>query len=80
VISFIFVTQSSNKIAEAERILGIKLQHSDLYLPEIQAVELEDVVTHKVKYAYEALGKKPVMIEDTGMVCRARLSNGLSNV
>ena len=70
-ISFIFVTQSSNKVAEVERILGIKLEHVDLDLPEIQAVELEDVVTQKVKYAYEVLGKKPVMVEDTGLFIEA---------
>ncbi|MBM4432846.1 MAG: non-canonical purine NTP pyrophosphatase, RdgB/HAM1 family [Chloroflexi bacterium] len=69
--SFTFVTQSSNKIAEVERILGIKLEYCYLNLPEIQAVEVEEVIAHKVKYAYEALGKKPVMIEDTGLFIEA---------
>jgi len=70
-ISFTFVTQSSNKTAEVERILDIKLKHRYLDLPEIQAVELEEVVAYKAQYAHEALGKKPVMIEDTGLFIEA---------
>lgn len=69
--NFTFITQSSGKIAEAEIILGTKLEHYALDLPEIQAVDVEEVVTSKVKYAYVALGKKPVMVEDTGLFIAA---------
>ena len=48
---FTFVTGSSDKLTEAERILGVTLRRSDLDLPEIQAVVVEEVVTHKAKYA-----------------------------
>jgi non-canonical purine NTP pyrophosphatase (RdgB/HAM1 family) len=70
-MSFIFVTGSAHKIAEAERILGVKVENSRIDLPEIQAVELEEVVKYKAQYAYEALGKKPVIIEDTGLFIEA---------
>ena len=68
---FTFVTQSLDKVDEAKRILGIELQHYDLDLPEIQAVEIEKVVVHKVKFASEALGRIPVMVEDTGLFIEA---------
>ncbi len=66
-----FVTQSLSKVVEAERILGVKLKHHSLDLPEIQAVDVEEVITHKAKYAYETLGEKPVMVEDTGLFIEA---------
>lgn len=69
--SFVFVTQSTNKLAEAQRILNTKLERYDLDLPEVQAVEVEEVVKHKALYAYEALGGKPVIIEDTGLFIEA---------
>ena len=65
--NFIFVTGSISKVAEAERILRMKIDHRRVELTEIQAVDVEEVVTHKAKYAYESLGRKPVMIEDTGL-------------
>jgi non-canonical purine NTP pyrophosphatase (RdgB/HAM1 family) len=65
-ISFIFVTQSSEKLKEAERILGTRLNRSNIELPEIQAVEVEDVVVDKVIKAYEFI-RKPVIVEDTGL-------------
>jgi non-canonical purine NTP pyrophosphatase (RdgB/HAM1 family) len=68
---FIFVTGSTNKVAEAERILRFKLEHRQIDLPEIQAVDVEEVITYKAKYAYSVLDKKPVMIEDTGLYIEA---------
>lgn len=68
---FTFVTQSTDKVREAERILRLNLQHHSLDLPEIQSVEIEEVVTYKAKFAYEALGRVPVMIEDTGLFIEA---------
>lgn len=62
----IFVTSNYQKLKEFESILGIKLNHSDLDLDEIQSVDVEEVVTHKAKQAYELL-KEPVVVEDTGL-------------
>jgi len=69
--SFTFVTSSSNKIAEAQRILGKKLKRENIALREIQAVEVEEVVLYKVKQAFEILEHIPVMIEDTGLYISA---------
>lgn len=46
--------------------MGIKLNHSDLDIDEIQSVEVEEVARHKAKQAYELL-KEPVIVEDTGL-------------
>lgn len=67
----IFVTQSYEKVAEAARILKVELKHRRLELPEIQSVEVEEVVRYKAEYAYEALNRAPVMIEDTGLYFEA---------
>jgi non-canonical purine NTP pyrophosphatase (RdgB/HAM1 family) len=62
----IFVTGNHQKLKEFEEILGVKLEHSDLDLDEIQSIEVEEVATHKAKQAYEIL-KEPVIVEDTGL-------------
>ena len=70
----IFATGNHQKLKEFEAILGIKLNHSDLDLDEIQSINVEEVARHKVKQAYEIL-KEPVIVEDTGL-CFEEL-NGL---
>jgi inosine/xanthosine triphosphate pyrophosphatase family protein len=46
--SFALVTQSEGKLMEFERILHQKLELCWLDLPEIQAIDVEEVVTYKV--------------------------------
>ena len=70
-IQFTFVTSSDKKVSEVERILHTKLAHRNLDLPEIQTVNIEDVVSYKAKYAYTLLHEKPVIIEDTGLYFEA---------
>jgi non-canonical purine NTP pyrophosphatase (RdgB/HAM1 family) len=62
----IFATGNHQKLKEFESILGIKLNHFDLDLDEIQSVDVEEVARHKVKQAYDIL-KEPVIVEDTGL-------------
>jgi non-canonical purine NTP pyrophosphatase (RdgB/HAM1 family) len=62
----IFATGNHQKLKEFEAILGIKLNHSDLDLDEIQSVDVEEVAIHKAQQAYEIL-KEPVIVEDTGL-------------
>lgn len=70
----IFATGNHQKLKEFEEILGIKLNHSDLDLEEIQSVDVEEVAIHKARQAYGLL-KEPVIVEDTGL-CFEEL-NGL---
>jgi non-canonical purine NTP pyrophosphatase (RdgB/HAM1 family) len=64
---YTLVTKSYNKRAEFERLLGVQVEQFELELPELQAVQVEDVVAYKAEYAFAAAGKRPVMIEDTGL-------------
>lgn len=62
----IFVTGNHQKLKEFEEILGIKMNHSDLDLDEIQSINVEEVAEHKARQAY-ALLNEPVIVEDTGL-------------
>jgi len=62
----IFATGNLNKLREFEGILGVKLDHVNLDLDEIQSVDVEDVAKHKAIQAYETV-KEPVIVEDTGL-------------
>jgi non-canonical purine NTP pyrophosphatase (RdgB/HAM1 family) len=61
-----FITGSAHKRAEVERILGRPLKHTSVALDEIQAVDLEPVVSHKARQAYALVGG-PILVEDTGL-------------
>jgi non-canonical purine NTP pyrophosphatase (RdgB/HAM1 family) len=63
----VFVTSSPQKVSEAERILGRKLLHENLDLPEIQSLRLEKVIEQKARTAYDRLGQRPVIVEDTAL-------------
>ena len=62
----VFVTSNPGKLREAEAVLGRSLDHSELDLPELQTLDLEEVVRGKAKAAWERLGR-PVLVEDTGL-------------
>ena len=61
-----FITSNDNKAREVEAILGMKVEKVDIELPEIQALDVEDVVIDKAKGAYEAV-KRVLVVEDTGL-------------
>lgn len=67
----VFVSESRPKLAEVERILGFELEHCSEKILEIQAVELEEVIEAKAKAAFRLVGKRPVMVEDTGLFIAA---------
>lgn len=69
--NFTFVTGSDEKVSEVERILHVKIARQNLDLPEIQSVDIENVVSYKAKFAYTMLDEKPVIIEDTGLYFEA---------
>lgn len=69
----IFVTSNADKLREAARILGVKLDSADLDLPEIQALDVAEVAARKALDAHRALGspRRPVLVEDSGLVIEA---------
>jgi len=62
----VFVTSNHRKLQEAEAVLGRTLDHCELDLPELQTLDLEEVVRAKARTAWERLGR-PVLVEDTSL-------------
>lgn len=58
-------TSNDKKVQGVRNILGIEVEKIVLDLPEIQSVDIEEVVTFSAKDAYLKTGK-PVLVNDTG--------------
>lgn len=58
-----FATTNEGKLAEARKILGIKIQSVSLEIDEIQSLDPVEVAVKKAISYYEAL-KKPIFVED----------------
>ena len=65
-----FVTGNIHKWEEANAIVGGHLERVEIDLPEIQAIDVVEVIKHKAKVAYEILWE-PVLCEDVGLVFTA---------
>lgn len=61
-----FITGNQHKADYLEKLLGLPIQHQKVDLDEIQSTDLDEIVTHKVKQAYEIL-QKPVLVEDVSL-------------
>ena len=62
----VFVSGNAGKAREVEAILGTPVERLPLDLPEIQALDVAEVVRHKALEAFAAAGR-PVLVEDTGL-------------
>ena len=62
----VFVTSNLAKLREAEAVLGQSLDHRGFDLPEVQTLDLAEVVHGKARTAWEQLGR-PVLVEDTAL-------------
>lgn len=60
-----FITANSGKFAEAKAVLP-DLERLDIDLPEIQTIDPEAIIKHKLKAAF-AYHPGPLMVEDTGL-------------
>lgn len=61
-----FITGNPHKAAYTSQALGLAIDHIKIDLDEIQALDLQIIVEHKVKQAYQLL-KKPVLVEDVAL-------------
>lgn len=66
----VVVTTNKNKLAEINEILGTNHQVSKIDIPEIQTLDLDELITHKAKEAYRRIGK-PVLVEDVSLVIKS---------
>jgi len=62
----IFVTGNKGKAEHAARLLGVPVTNFKIDLPEIQSLDLQEVVAEKLKTAYSII-KKPCFIEDVSL-------------
>lgn len=65
-----FITGNSDKIRWFRKFTSLPIEHKNLNLHEIQSLNIEEIVRHKVKGAYAVI-KGPVLIEDTSLVFNA---------
>jgi non-canonical purine NTP pyrophosphatase (RdgB/HAM1 family) len=68
--SITFITGNSNKARMMQEAIGMELRHHSLDLVEIQSLNLEEIIIHKVKEAYHQLGS-PVLVHDTALYFKA---------
>ena len=68
----VLVTGNRNKIAEARRLCGAELEAIELELPEIQSLDLEEVLRAKGEEAFRRL-RRPLIVEETGLELAAPL-------
>jgi XTP/dITP diphosphohydrolase len=62
----LFVTRNAGKVREVEAILGTPVEQLALDVPEIQSLDVEEVVREKALTAFARAGR-PVVVEDTGL-------------
>lgn len=60
----VFVTQNKNKVIDAQKLLPeYEIEHIDKNVPEIQSLNLREIVDFKLKYAYQIVGKPCFVID-----------------
>ncbi len=62
----VFITGNQKKAEYLSRYLGHSVEHSKVELEEIQSLDLQEVVRHKVRQAYAQVGR-PVLVEDVSL-------------
>jgi XTP/dITP diphosphohydrolase len=63
----VFVTQNKNKVIDAQKMLkNYEIEHIEFDVPEIQSLNIEEIASFKVKYAYEQT-KTPCFVWDVGL-------------
>jgi len=65
-----FITGNADKAKQIQEFLNIEIDHQKVELDEIQSLDLQEIVEHKVRQAYEKL-QKPVFVEDVSLVFNA---------
>jgi inosine triphosphate pyrophosphatase len=60
----VYVTGNANKAKYFAKMVGLNIPHIKVDVDEIQSINLNDIVEHKAKQAFE-LVRKPVIVEDT---------------
>ncbi len=62
----VVITSNENKLSEINQILGTSHKVSTLDVPEIQSLNLNEIIAFKAKAAYQKI-KKPVLVTDVSL-------------
>ncbi|OGZ48532.1 MAG: hypothetical protein A3F26_03120 [Candidatus Ryanbacteria bacterium RIFCSPHIGHO2_12_FULL_47_12b] len=65
-----FITGNPSKAEQLGRHLDYPIEHRKLDLPEIQSLDLREIIKHKAKEAYKQI-QAPVLVEDTSLTFNA---------
>jgi non-canonical purine NTP pyrophosphatase (RdgB/HAM1 family) len=65
-MDILFATGNPHKVAQVAAVLNRPVIQIEVELPEIQAVDVREVIEEKTKAAYRIVGK-PVLVEDTSL-------------
>jgi non-canonical purine NTP pyrophosphatase (RdgB/HAM1 family) len=64
--NLVFITGNPKKAAQVQKFVPFPLEHQKLDLAEIQSLDVEEVVEHKVKEAFTKL-QKPILVHDASL-------------
>ena len=62
----VFVTGNPGKLAEAQRLCRVELQAADIDLPEIQSLDIREILRAKAAAAFDRL-ERPVVVDETAL-------------
>jgi non-canonical purine NTP pyrophosphatase (RdgB/HAM1 family) len=62
----VLVTGNPGKAEELKRICGVEIRHQAIELPEIQELDILEVLQAKAEEAHRRLGR-PVIVDETGL-------------
>ena len=65
-----FITGNRIKAEHLARHLDYPINHQSIDLDEIQSLDPNEIVTHKVRQAYSLI-KRPVLVEDVSLIFNA---------
>ena len=65
-LPFTLVTGNPDKLEEAERIVGTEIDAEAMDLPEIQSLDVREVLDEKAREAWSRL-RRPVVVEETSL-------------
>ncbi len=66
-VSLSYITSNPDKAKHMSRLLGYEVKPVSLIIPEIQSLDLQEVIMHKTQTAYNIL-KKPLFLDDVSLV------------
>ena len=65
-LPFTLVTGNPDKLVEAERIVGAKMTAEAIDLPEIQSMDVREVLGEKAREAWSRV-RQPIVVEETAL-------------